>query len=223
MIRWAIGYDPKESGAYHTLAHSLQAHSSHPISVTPVALSCLTLQLTRGPDPKQSNEFAFSRWLVPWMFEYEGWVVFSDCDMLALDDPAKLWALRDDRYAIQCVQHEYEPAGDTKYLGNEQTRYPRKCWSSLMLMNCSKLTMLSPAYVNRAHGLELHQFRFLSDHLIGALPGRWNHLVGHDEHPNPALVHWTEGGPYFADYATVPFADDYWRAHRRMTHVENPA
>lgn len=222
MIRWAIGYDPRESGAFWTFAHSLQAHSSMPISITPVALSHLQGVLTRERDPKQSNDFAFSRFLVPWLFGYEGWVVFSDCDMLCLEDPAKLWALRDERYAIQCVQHDYRPTETRKYLGNEQTAYPRKCWSSLMLMNCARLRMLTPEYVNAAPGLELHQFRFLPDELIGALPRQWNHLVGHTG-GEPAIAHWTRGGPWFRDYAAAPYMADYWRAHHQMTHIEDPA
>lgn len=219
MIRWALGFDPREAGAFYTMAHSLQVHASMPISITPVSLTNLRGILTRARDAMQSNDFAFSRFLVPWMFGFEGWVVFSDCDMLAMDDPAKLWALRDDRYAIQCVQHDYQPTSETKYLGNQQTAYERKCWSSLMLMNCARLRMLTPAYVNQARGLELHQFRFLEDEQLGALPAHWNHLVGHDE-GEPAIVHWTEGGPYFREYATTGYMADYWRMNKAMKHIQ---
>ena len=52
-----------------------------------------------------------------------------------------------------------------------------------MLMNCRKCATLTPDYVNKASGLELHQFKWLEgDHLIGDLPLKWNWLVGEYEH-----------------------------------------
>jgi hypothetical protein len=75
--------------------------------------------------------------------------------------------------------------------------------------------------VNTASGLELHQFKWLaSDDLIGALPERWNHLVGYDApSADAALVHYTLGGPYFPEYAQCEYADA-WRAERdAMLHA----
>ena len=69
-----------------------------------------------------------------------------DCDMLVLDDIAKLWALRDDRYAVMCVKHEHEPKEEKKFLGTTQTRYEKKNWSSVMLFNCAKCTALTVDY-----------------------------------------------------------------------------
>lgn len=157
------------------------------------------------------------------MFGYEGFAIFSDCDMLLLDDPAKLWDLKDDKYAIQCVQHDFTPRTDVKFLGAEQTTYARKCWSSVMIMNCARLTMLTPEYVNTASGLDLHQFKFLDDSLIGEIPARWNKLVGYDDIEDPALVHWTEGGPYFEGYENVEHAKDYWHYNNLMNHVQDAA
>ena len=71
----------------------------------------------------------------------------------------------------------------TKFDGHVQTTYPRKNWSSVMLFNNSRCTALTPAYVNRASGLELHRFYWLQDEEIGSLPREWNHLVG-DYDPN---------------------------------------
>ena len=83
---------------------------------------------------------------------------------------------------------------------------------------CKKLT---PEYVNTASGLELHQFKWLdSDRLIGELPDRWNHLVGYNARRRDAsLVHYTLGGPYFAEYSACEYADE-WRAERdAMLHA----
>ena len=80
------------------------------------------------------------------------------------------WALRDDRYAVMCVKHDHNPTEDVKFLGEKQTRYQKKNWSSVMLFNCAQCKALTPDYVNTASGLELHQFKWLtSDEEIGAL------------------------------------------------------
>jgi len=161
MIRVFIGYDPVEAGTFYTLAHSIHTRCSQPVSITPVSLENLRGVLTRGRDPLQSNDFSFSRFLVPWMCDFEGWAIFMDCDMLVQDDIAKLWALRDDKHTIKVVKHNHIPQESTKYLGNKQTQYNRKNWSSVMLMNCAKCEMLTPDYVNHMSGLQLHQFKWL--------------------------------------------------------------
>jgi hypothetical protein len=138
-----------------------------------------------------------------------------DCDMLMREDIARLWALRDDRYAVQVVQHEHVPKEEVKFLGAVQTKYQKKNWSSVMLMNCGRCRALTPEYVNTASGLELHQFKWLGDDgLIGSLPARWNHLVGFDEpSAEAALVHYTIGGPYFDEYSDCEYAAE-WFAER---------
>jgi hypothetical protein len=82
-------------------------------------------------------------------------------------------------------------------------------------MNCARCFALTPEYVNSASGLELHQFKWLGDDaLIGALPARWNHLVGYDAaDPGAALAHFTIGGPWFKEFADCEFAGE-WRSAR---------
>ena len=196
------------------MSNSLIRHSSMPISITPVSLKNLEGILTRDRHPLQSNDFAFSRFLVPWMCNFEGWAVFSDCDMIVKDDPAKLWALRDEKYAVKVVHHNHVPEEDTKYLGTAQTRYSRKNWSSVVLWNCAHPLnqVLTPENVNEADGLALHQFRFLPDEAIGHLPKTWNHLVGYDKYNNDSkLIHWTTGGPYFDEYRNVDYHQDWFK------------
>ncbi len=214
-VKVFIGYDPKETVAFTVLSHSIHRHSSVPVSITPIMLSQLDGVFKRERNPLQSTEFSFSRFLAPWLCNYEGWAVFMDCDMIVRDDIAKLWALRDDRYAVLCVQHDYEPAETEKFLGQVQTKYAKKNWSSVMLFNNAKCRALTPGYVNTATGLELHQFKWLeSDSLIGKLPPRWNHLVGeYAPNPDAALVHYTIGGPYFDEYRDCDFSAE-WFAER---------
>ena len=213
MIRVFIGYDSAERVAASVLAHSINVHASAPVATAPVMLSQLGGVFERARNSLQSTEFSFSRFLVPHLAGYEGWAIFMDCDMLMRADIAGLWKLRDERYAVQVVKHQHVPKEDVKFLGHTQTKYDKKNWSSVMLMNCAKCRALTPEYVNGATGLELHQFKWLPDDaLIGALPGRWNHLVGYDApDANAALAHFTIGGPWFPEFAQCEFADE-WRA-----------
>ena len=218
MIPVCIGYDPREAVAFSVLAHSIHARASVPVNITPLMLSQLGGLLTRERHPLQSTDFSFSRFLTPYLANYQGWSLFMDCDMLLLEDIAALWALRDERYAVMVVKHDHVPRETTKFLGEPQTRYEKKNWSSVMLFNNARCKALTPDYVNTASGLELHQFKWLAgdgdDALIGALPSRWNHLVGYDApRADAALVHYTLGGPYFADYAHCEYADE-WRRER---------
>jgi hypothetical protein len=132
--------------------------------------------------------------------------------MLVLDDIAKLWALRDDNYAVQVIKHNHVPDENTKFLNAVQTRYDKKNWSSVILFNNAKCKALTPEYVNTASGLELHQFIWLNnDSLIGDLPHRWNVLVDYDVHlEEPGLVHYTKGGPYFSEYSDCGYAEEWF-------------
>jgi hypothetical protein len=153
---------------------------------------------------------------------YSGWAIFMDCDMLCRGDIAELWNLRDDNFAVLCVQHEHVPNETRKFLGEVQSPYPKKNWSSLMLMNTPRCTALTVDYVNQASGLELHRFHWLpGDEAIGALPPCWNHLVDVQPAPTtaaadggPILLHWTLGGPWFREQRTMggPLAAEWFSA-----------
>jgi len=219
-----IGYDHVEAVAFHTLCHSIWRHSSGPVSIVPIMLSSLP-EMTRDRDPMQSNEFAFSRWLVPYLCGYEGHAVFMDCDMLVTDDIYKLWAHKDNMPgAVSVVKHNHVPKEKVKFLGQAQLIYDKKNWSSVMLFDNSKCEALSVNYVNTAHGLDLHQFKWTDDP-IGELPLRWNFLVDYyydlpiNEISN---LHFTIGGPYFRQYAKCSYADVWWEEYKSMTHCEQP-
>lgn len=208
-----VGYDTDEIVAYHALCQSIVEHSSAPVRFTPIALSTLRTIFKRERLSQQSTDFAFSRFLTPYLSGYAGWSLFMDCDMLVRADIAELFALADDRYAVMVCKHDYAPSTDVKFLGRTQTRYEKKNWSSVMLFNNARCRALTPDYVATASGLELHQFKWLeSDEAIGELPLSWNWLVG--EYPYLAEAknaHFTLGGPYFEAYADCDYADE-WRA-----------
>lgn len=219
-----IGTDHHHRQAALVLAHSLRSRSSVPIAITLLEQHQLEHAglYWRPRDPLQSTDFSFSRFLVPALLGFRGWGLYLDGDMLCLEDPANLWALRDDRYAVQCVQHQDHAWGESKMDGRVQTSYPRKNWSSLMLFNADRCTRLDAGYVNSASGLQLHRFQWLpDDSLIGALPRRWNHLVQLDPLPSDgqllALIHWTLGGPWLAGYVDAGDSlAELWRHELRQ-------
>lgn len=221
MLKWFIGFDKDESVASYVLAHSIQVRSSLPVSITFINRAQLRGLFKRTRSETESTDFSISRFLVPYLCNYEGWAVFSDCDMVVMDDPAKLWAWRDDRYSVSVVKHNYVPKEDVKFLGRQQIKYEKKNWSSVILFNNSKCKALTLDYVNHASGLDLHQFKWLgNDDLIGDLPAYWNHLVGYDVNSHPSLIHWTSGGPYFEDYRLCEFSSEWEKEKLAMELVK---
>lgn len=222
MIRVFIGFDPREEVAFHVLSRSIHARASEPVAIIPVALSQLKKVMTRERNPLQSTDFSFSRFLTPYLSDFEGWSIFMDCDMVVLDDIANLWKLRDDKYAVQVVKHNHTPKEDIKFLNAPQSKYEKKNWSSVMLFNNAKCKALTPEFVNKASGLELHQFKWLGDDkLIGEIPHRWNHLVGYDKYnPDVSLIHYTIGGPYFSDYIDTDYADLWFEERDATLHCD---
>ena len=219
MINVFIGYDSKEKAAFNVLAHSILKHSTQPVAITPINLENIKDTFVRERNNLSSTEFSFSRFIVPHLMNYQGWALFMDCDMLMTADIAELWRLRDDKYAVQVCKHEYTPKHTTKFLGQTQTSYSKKNWSSFMLLNCKKCHTLTPDYVNSASGLQLHQFKWLSDDsMIGDLPLEWNWLVGEYEFNNNVKnIHFTEGGPWFKEYSTSDYAEDWFKHYKEVS------
>lgn len=218
-IRVFIGFDSREDVAVNVLTDSIQARASKPVQIAQVRLTQLDGIYDRANHPLQSTEFSFSRFLVPWMCGYQGWAVFMDADILCQGDIAELWELRDERYAVQVVQHNHDCESGLKFQGMPQSPYPRKNWSSVMLFNCERCQALTPNYVNTASGLQLHQFQWIQTSEIGTLPSWWNVLVGVQDVPEEArLLHYTLGGPWFDDCGSMPASDRWEQARQALNH-----
>lgn len=220
LVRIFIGYDPNETVAYHVLCHSILRHSSVPVSFTPLIQNQLRTAglYGRTRNAMESTEFSFTRFLVPHLSGYEGVSLFLDCDMLMQSDVAHLWdyALAHPAMGVLCVKHDYQPKTRTKFLGQPQTAYHRKNWSSVMLFNNDQCRTLTPEYVTKASGLELHQFHWMPDEQIGGLPLSWNWLVDeYEPNPDADLLHYTLGTPCFADYAGCTHAEK-WHHERGL-------
>ena len=90
MLRLFIGYDPRETIAAHVLAHSINSRSSIPVSFTLLNRQNLKGIYDRPRGEFESTDFSLSRFIVPYLCNYEGWAVFLDCDMLCLGDVVEL-------------------------------------------------------------------------------------------------------------------------------------
>jgi len=229
MIPIFIGWDRRETVAYHVLADSIIRNSSVPVSIAPVGNDTLGRVWYRDRGPHDSTDFSNARFMVPYLMGYTGWAIFMDCDMLCLGDVAELWAQRHDRFAVQVVKHRHEPRETTKFLGAEQSKYACKNWSSLMLLNCGHYATkrLSSEHVNIANGLDLHQFQWCPEEVVGEIRGLWNVLVAPElEHPEPIdrmkikLLHYTLGGPW---HGYDPDGAEQWMdGYERMICGGNP-
>lgn len=212
-----VGYDPREDLAYEVCRYSIFKRASIPVEVHPIKQSDLRSKglYWRKRGPTESTEFSFSRFLTPFLANFEGWAMFVDCDFLYTADIKELAGLIDERYAVMCVHHDYTPKDSTKMDGAVQTVYPRKNWSSMVLYNCGhpKNRILTPELVNSQTGAFLHRFMWLDDGEIGSIPFVWNFLVGHnqvdenDPATAPKAIHYTTGGPWFEAWKKCDFAD----------------
>jgi len=222
MIRIIIGFDQRESVAFHTFSQSIIEKSSKPVCLIPLALNALNEYSERHADG--SNQFIYSRFLTPSLCDYEGWAIFADGDMICRSDISELWSLRDESKAVMCVKHDYKTKASGKYLGNKNQDYPRKNWSSLVLWNCGhpKNRILTPQLVQQSTGSYLHRFSWLSDDLIGELPLEWNWLTTeYEDNYNAKLLHYTLGTPCFKDYRESEMADEWHSHHQRSQEGMN--
>jgi len=211
-----VGFDQRESVAYHVFCQSVIDSTKNPVQFIPLAENALGGYKEVHTDG--SNKFVYSRFLTPFLMEYSGWAIFADGDMVCQSDISELWALRDDSKAVQVVKHDYQTKASKKYLGNQNENYPRKNWSSLILWNCSHPDnqILTPEFIQAQPGSYLHRFSWLDDNLIGSLPIEWNWLaIEYPENLKAKLIHYTLGTPCFEDYANELMSDRWKEFYER--------
>lgn len=237
-----IGYDSRQADAYAVCRASIRRHlrvrKGQPVPICGILLDEVRdAGLYSRPthrkggqlwdvisDAPMSTEFAISRFLTRHLGS-SGLALFMDSDMLVRADLMEMFDQVDPVHAITCVKHRYEPPEGEKMDGQAQLRYARKNWSSFMVFNCDHPAnrALTVKMVNKLPGRDLHRFSWLEDHGIGEIGVEWNWLVGHsDALVTPKVVHFTEGGPWLAKYADVPYANE-WRVAAREVKIACPA
>lgn len=224
-MRVFIGHDSREATAYRVCCTSMTEHAPK-ACVAPISRCNLGKMYQRPTsvrggvlwdeisDAPMSTDFSLARFWTPLLSD-SGWTVFCDGDFLWRDSVFNLLRYADPRYAVMVVKHHYTPGERVKMDGQPQTSYQRKNWSSLMLFNCDRVARDSQLLnmLNTARGIELHQFSWVDDSLIGELPLEWNWLEGVSSRAvDPKAVHFTRGTPDMKGYEDSAFADE-WRAY----------
>jgi lipopolysaccharide biosynthesis glycosyltransferase len=208
FIRLVVGFDQREAIAYHVFVQSVIQKSSNPISFYPLSSNSLSFYNEIHTD--RSNAFTYSRFLTPYLMNYQGWAIYLDGDMVCQEDISLLWSLRDSSKAVQVVKHDYKTKSNKKYLNNINIDYPKKNWSSVIIWNCAhpKNKLLTPELISSSDGKFLHRFMWLDEEDIGELPVEWNWLaIEYPPNPNAKLIHYTLGTPCFSEYSQTEMSD----------------
>jgi lipopolysaccharide biosynthesis glycosyltransferase len=213
-----IGYDPVEDALAKVMAYSIRSRTRMKgLKIIPIIRDQLLAYdiYHRSHEPRGSTQFSITRFLVPHLMNYNGIGIFFDCDMLITRDIQEIFDLFDPQYAIQCVKHDYKPRSSTKMGGKEQTVYPRKNWSAVVIYNCEhpSTQKLTNKIVETASPKFLHRFEWLKDDEIGSLPLEFNFLVEEQQKPRqlPFNIHHTLGAPIFREKQDVDYASYFKR------------
>jgi lipopolysaccharide biosynthesis glycosyltransferase len=220
-VRIYVGFDRAEHGAYLAAIKTLAKYTNSPpepldaARLHAVGLHRRVVDRRGGLYDLASNapcstDFAVTRFLVPILCQ-SGWALFTDCDVVFLANPRELLAHADPEKAVMVVKHDHRGSGE-KMGGIQQTCYPRKNWSSVMMFNCEHPAnqRLTVQDVAERPGRDLHAFYWLHDAEIGALPPEWNWLVGVQPKPeHPKIAHFTLGGPWIDGWQGAEH-DDIW-------------
>ena len=186
MLSIFIGVDVRQPVAFTTLQMSIISRSSKPVAITPLLIDQLPVK-RRG-----LTDFTYTRYLPPFLMGYQGWALFADADMLVRGDVADLFALADDRYAVQVVKtgQRFE-------------------WPSMMLFNCAKCMALTPNFIESGRPQDMQWGE------VGELPAEWNYCIGYDAPRDDAkLLHYTMGVPAFPEVEILGHVDE-WRQDLR--------
>ena len=150
----------------------------------------------------QSTEFTYSRFLIPYLENYEGFSLFVDNDFIFTKTPLSMFNYLNPDDAVACIKYPHYEHDATKFDGEVNIDYPCKLWSSMMFFNngqedCKKLT---PEVVNTWTGKQLHQFEWTDK--ISEIPQKYIFVEGYDnpeEKWDYTGIHYTRGGPWIKD------------------------
>ena len=211
-----IGFDQREACAYHTFVQSLINHSSIPLDITPLCLKSLVGYKELHRDG--GNDFVYSRFLSPFLNNFDGWAIYADGDMVCQADILELLKLKDDSKEVMVAKHNYQTKQSKKYFNNKNENYPKKNWSSVILWNCShpKHKILTPEFIQNQSGKFLHRFSWLDEDEIGEIPLEWNWLaLEYPENKEAKIIHYTLGTPCLKEYKDTNMSDIWYDSYNK--------
>lgn len=186
-----IGYDARQPIAFSVCAQSIYDHASKPVEI-------VRLDLRHSPVQRiGQTDFTYSRFLVPYLSNFEGQSIFLDPDILVRGDICDLFSLPLNAGTnVSMVMHEQE--------------FERP---SVMVFQNDRCAHMTPEYVKSEKMFEFEWVRYPT-----SLPKEWNHLIGFDKHdPDAKLVHFTKGIPVWPETIHCEFAQEWIDTFRRMT------
>jgi hypothetical protein len=200
MLRVFVGFDERQWVSFSTLATSIFEMATRPVLISPLVLR--TLPITR----RGLTPFTFSRFLVPWLCNYQGAAIFMDADMLLASDITELEQEITDEFAVSVVRslEQYEQ-------------------TSFMLVNCAHPShrKLTPEFIEQTD-ISLHSMEWVEEGEIGSLDPKWNQLVGYqDVDLTQGNIHYTMGIPAFPETSTSPGAE-LWLKHAKLGMSARP-
>lgn len=186
-----IGYDPRQPVAFQVCAQSVWERASKPVEI--VRLDLRKLPITR----RGLTEFTYSRFLVPYLSNFEDYSLFLDSDILVRGDVCELEGMQKHVGGVHIVK------GERKFE-----------WASVMLFNNSSFRHLTPEYIENPVN---RMYDWAWADAIEPLSKEYNHLVGYDA-PNPdaKIVHFTMGLPIWEETKHSEFAKEWWDTYKRM-------
>jgi len=196
MLKIFIGYDDRQILAFTALVQSIYETATRPVAVSPLILP--TLPITR----RGLTPFTFSRFLVPWLCNFEGQAIFMDADMLLVSDICELETEVGDEFAVSVVR---------SLELYEQT--------SFMVFNCGHPDnkILTPSFVQETD-VQLHGLEWAKPQSIGSLDPKWNQLVGYQNiDTGSGNLHYTMGIPAFAETSTSDGVIEWRRMAQQAT------
>jgi len=179
-----------------TLVHSIKTHAKGDVQIIPLVLEDLPIK-RQGLTP-----FTYSRFLVPYLCEYQGLGLFLDADMLVTADIAEVFEIGRAFMATKAA-----------HVMQEQPAFE---WASMILFNCGHPSnrILTPGHIENPQTTNLHKIGWLERNEIGSLPKEWNTCIPYTSEPpaHPKLMHFTQGVPHWWETRNQPHAEEWFAA-----------
>ena len=213
-----IGYENEYPESFEVCAESIRRfnpnHEIIPLVKSELEEKGLYTREYQG----ESTDFAFTRFLVPFLSDYKGYALFCDGDFMWRCDPQEIEDYaKQSNYSPSVWVVKHPPFLTTPYKkmkGKANMSYPKKYWSSLMYFNNDKCFSLTSDLVNSWSGKDLHEFAWASE--IGNLPAEYNAMVNYYKFPEAKAVHFTDGGPWLDIHDDMLYSTEWLKIYKNL-------
>ncbi len=213
-----IGYENEYPESFEVCAESIRRfnpnHEIIPLVKSELEEKGLYTREYQG----ESTDFAFTRFLVPFLSDYKGYALFCDGDFMWRCDPQEIEDYaKQSNYSPSVWVVKHPPFLTTPYKkmkGKANMSYPKKYWSSLMYFNNDKCFSLTSDLVNSWSGKDLHEFAWASE--IGDLPAEYNAMVNYYQFPSARAVHFTDGGPWLDIHDNMLYSTEWLKHYKNL-------